>query len=274
MELPPHWRNWGLDLELADDVSAADWLDEALRPWSWPDPDGPTRVASFVPDRYEGFARILHPLCWGTGGGGRWSELATPRGVAIGPDTSFTEASGIRERDDEDLWHRYHPSDGSLPAAPMAALGAALQPHTGTPDDCVFCFWVGSGVWGSDNGEVYYGHLSDEENEAINAPVRARWERELAAQAHVPQVHLPAREHFLFTGPLGRTARPFMFGMWEQSPSMWWPADRAWFVATEIDGFSSYVGGSAAAIDAVLESPDLEAIPVTAQTAMDCGPFA
>lgn len=59
--------------------------------------------------------------------------------------------------------------------------------------------------------------------------------------------------------------------MWEQSPSMWWPADRTWFVATEVDGFSSYVGGSRAAIDGVLASSELETIQVTAQTPLDPG---
>jgi hypothetical protein len=273
VQLPEHWRSHGLELELPDDVSVADWLTEALRPWTDPDGERPVRVASFVPDGYEAFARILHPLRWGTGGGGRWSELAAPRGVTIGPETWFSEASGLSPRDTV-LWDEYHPSDGSLPAAEMSALGAALTAHTATPDDCVFCFWDGSGVWGSDNGETHYGHLSDEENAALNAPVRARWAREAAAEARVPRVHLPARDHFLFTGRLGRTARPFGFGIWEQSPSMWWPADRAWFVATEVDGFSTYVGGTPAAIAAVLASADLEAIAVTAETPIDPGPFA
>jgi hypothetical protein len=254
-------------------VSAAEWLDDALRLWPPPYGDGRVCVASFVPDTYEAFARILHPPCCGVGGS-RWAELATPRGVTIGPETSFSEAFGLRDSNDPLLWQRYQPSDGSLPSAEMAVLGAVLSPHTGTPDDCVFCFWAGFGIWGSDNGETYYGHLSDEENEALNAPVRERWKRELEAMENLPKVELPDREYYLFTGPLGRTARPFRFGMSEQSPSMWWPGDRAWFVATEIDGFSSYVGGSQAAIDAVLASPDLEAIPVTAQTAMDPGPLA
>jgi hypothetical protein len=52
---------------------------------------------------------------------------------------------------------------------------------------------------------------------------------------------------------------------------MWWPADRAWFVATEVDGFSSYVGGTQGAIDSVLASPELEAIAVTAHTPIDPG---
>jgi hypothetical protein len=52
---------------------------------------------------------------------------------------------------------------------------------------------------------------------------------------------------------------------------MWWPSDRAWFVATEVDGFSTYAGGSQAAIDDVLASSELEAIQVTARTPLDPG---
>jgi hypothetical protein len=74
LELPAHRHDLDLGLELADDVSAADWLDDALRPWTRPGDDGPVWVASFVPDSYEAFARILHPLRWATTGGGRWSE--------------------------------------------------------------------------------------------------------------------------------------------------------------------------------------------------------
>ena len=57
-----------------------------------------------------------------------------------------------------------------------------------------------------------------------------------------------------------------------QSPSMWWPADRAWFVATEIDGYSTYVGATAACVEAVLADPALGALTVTIDTGMDPGP--
>jgi hypothetical protein len=247
---------------LLDDVSAADWLEERLHSHG----DRCVRLCEFVPDSYQAFARILHPY-WGTRSG-RWAEIAASRGVTIGPDTTFDEASGLRS---EEISRGHCPSDGSLPSAETVALGRVLTPYTGTPEECVFCFWVGFGIWGSDNGETYYGLLTDEQNDALNAPIRERWQRELAAMKQIPRLVLPAREYYLFTGPLARTARPFMFGRWEQSPTMWWPADRAWFVATEIDSFSTYVGGSPAAIDAVLASPDLEAIPATAQTEIDPG---
>jgi len=45
-------------------------------------------------------------------------------------------------------------------------------------------------------------------------------------------------------------------------PQLAWLPDAAWFVHTEIEDFSTYVGGSAAAIEGVLGCPGLEAFPV------------
>lgn len=58
------------------------------------------------------------------------------------------------------------------------------------------------------------------------------------------------------------------FGFWEgygnwpfdQTPNIWWPSDRQWCVATEVDLDSTYVGGPAALIDSLLASPSLEAL--------------
>jgi hypothetical protein len=46
-----------------------------------------------------------------------------------------------------------------------------------------------------------------------------------------------------------------------EGPNYWWPNDHAWIVASEIDGFSTYVGASHSCIDRVLASPLLEALP-------------
>ena len=50
----------------------------------------------------------------------------------------------------------------------------------------------------------------------------------------------------------------------EQSANLWWPADRAWFVATDIDLMTTYVGGSAACIAELLATDGLEAAQVPA----------
>ena len=49
-----------------------------------------------------------------------------------------------------------------------------------------------------------------------------------------------------------------------QSPSLLWPVDRSWCLATEIDFDSTLIGGPRELIDALLQQPDLEAWPVTA----------
>jgi hypothetical protein len=52
--------------------------------------------------------------------------------------------------------------------------------------------------------------------------------------------------------------------VWWQSPNLFWPADRSWCVASEIDFDSTLVGGSRDLVDAVLAHPGLEVWPVSA----------
>ncbi len=47
------------------------------------------------------------------------------------------------------------------------------------------------------------------------------------------------------------------------SPNLWWPDDRAWCVATEIDLAWTYVGGPARLVNDVLTNPHLEAQPAS-----------
>jgi hypothetical protein len=47
-----------------------------------------------------------------------------------------------------------------------------------------------------------------------------------------------------------------------EPPSIWWPADRAWCVATDIDLMTTYVSGSHDAIQALLDSEQIESLPV------------
>jgi hypothetical protein len=239
MELPVRLRDWNLGLELADDAGAADWVVAALRPWERPRVRS-VWIASFVPDTFEAYARILHPAR-GPSGDVRWADLSARTAVAVGPETGFGEVRGLDPARDQRTWDQAVPSDGSLPERQLRALGRAVGPFTSTPETCFYCVWVGYGMLGE--------------------------------HPDLPLVRLPHREHFLLTGPLARMSRALRFDDWEQSPTMWWPADRAWFVATEVDGYSTYAGGSAACIDGIIGCPDLETMPVDPETAMDPGPY-
>jgi hypothetical protein len=55
-------------------------------------------------------------------------------------------------------------------------------------------------------------------------------------------------------------------------PSFWWPDDRAWFVTTDIDSVSTYVGGSDALIRVLLSDDALEVLPVDLDDPFDGAP--
>lgn len=61
------------------------------------------------------------------------------------------------------------------------------------------------------------------------------------------------------------------FPFWGYSPNVWWPEDRAWCVATDIDLYDTYVGGSVECVQAVLDHPDLEALPTSLDAKLDLG---
>jgi len=56
----------------------------------------------------------------------------------------------------------------------------------------------------------------------------------------------------------------FIRNGWFDSPALWWPDDRAWFVHTEIDGTSTYVGGARAMIERLVGEQILGSFEVEA----------
>jgi hypothetical protein len=110
-------------------------------------------------------------------------------------------------------------------------LATILISHTQTPELCWFAVWEG---WGD---------------------LRIR-------QDQGPTLSIPGRNLLLLQGAVGDVLTTLSDADWSyRSPNLWWPDDRAWCVATEIDFTWSYVGGSSACIEQVLTDPDLEALP-------------
>jgi hypothetical protein len=79
-------------------------------------------------------------------------------------------------------------------------------------------------------------------------------------------VHLPDRDYLLLVGPLSAVLQ---LGRWHsadwfepQSPNLFWPADQAWCVASEIDFDSTLVGGTTELVDAILQAPTFDSWPV------------
>jgi hypothetical protein len=163
----------------------------------------------------------------------------------------------VRIRNEED-------DEGVLGAARLAVLVDLLRTQTRTPERCTFAVWDG------------YGRPVA----LTRAPPRdSRRRRPLrrprpAPRPPLPRLDWPARlrGYYLFAGPIEAAAFFDEYGALGRldvgigwgGPNLWWPEDRSWCVATEIDLPWSYVGGTAQVASAVLGEPRLEPAPSSA----------
>jgi hypothetical protein len=74
-------------------------------------------------------------------------------------------------------------------------------------------------------------------------------------------VHLPERDYLLYTGPVEAVGAVAPVAGSYQTANLWWPSDRAWCVASEIDLAWTYVGGPAGLIERLLADGRLEVLP-------------
>jgi hypothetical protein len=188
-------------------------------------------VASLVPPVFQAYARVLHPAVRYAGDDDvdvRWDEVAAYNGTTAHRLMQWPAITGsweyVGEDDQPDLWND-SPAEGHLPASVAATLAGLLASWTTTPQDC----WFG---WCDD------------------------------AHDGRPHLRLPICDLLLRRGPVTLAAANFAPEPQEQSAAVWWPADRAWFVATAPTLMSTYVGGPAGAVDA-LPGSLLEAHPAT-----------
>ena len=235
-------------LSLETDVSPGQWVVDGLDEWTVDERTDRYRIGLVLPEGFQAYARILHRVEEGEWESGpnrivRWDTIAEALGVTLQPDTRLRELSqaymdAFGHRDVYGHESISDPDEGSLHPEELANLVELLAPFTSTPDEVWYCLWAGFGDWG--------GHTRKDRR--------------------VPWVRVPGREYFLYRGPLGRAC-----GFQEMSetrpehghsPNIFWPDDRAWCVASEIDLDSTHVGGSRACIDALLDHPVLEAIEV------------
>ena len=251
-----------------DDLTAAAWIAPRLGTFA-------SGVHGVIPAGFEAYARILHPARSSDDDHVRWDAVAAAYGKVAHPLMQFHALVGAASTTDDvktGPWQGSPPSAGDLEPESLAALLDVLTRHTHTPDECWFAVWEG---WGWMTGAVWtifaYAEddpaaaaaVSDPALEAQPAPFVAE-----PATADSPspdrraRVALPGRNYVLFGGPLDAALD---VGYWPtpnwflpQSPSIFWPDDMSWCVATEIDLFCTYVGGSRALIDDLLADQRLE----------------
>ena len=210
-------------IEWRDDVSPAAWFCSGLHPFL-------QDVGSVIPEGFEAYGRLLHPVDDGHDRRReRWGDLAARNNRIVHPEMQFhwisrpvghPPPSGYG-RGDGPIW-------GSLPLEERAVLVETLSRYTTTPATCWFCVWEGV-------------HPVDAGRQPGDLPPH-------------PQVELPNRRYFLYGGSItGAMA-------FHQSPHLWWPEDRAWFVATEVDYAWTYVAGGRDLLDALMADDRLEVL--------------
>jgi hypothetical protein len=239
--------------EWSSDIEQAGWLVDVLHPFA-------RDVGSVIPDTFEAYARVFHPVLDDDGIRRTWTELAEANGRIAHPEMQLHEIGRPRGTPrsagyDFNNWIN-RASWGSLPREELVALRDTLALHTIAPNECWCCVWDGYGQLHGGSAVATLSSTNDGRQMAFGQapPIAPRTVLE------GPRVSAPGRDYFLLGGHMAELADLFE-SLGSQSPNIWWPNERAWCVATEIDFAWTYVGGSAAAIRAVLADPRLEALP-------------
>ncbi len=240
----PQWSN---------DVDQAAWIADRLSAFG-------STITSVVPSGFEAYARILHPAeapHYGHGKLVRWGGVAAWSGLPLRPDSQFHSIALPKSAPESPApWDGQGPQPGGLYSPDAQSLAAILRQWTSRPDECWFGLWDGYG-W---EGRI---------------PLAAPGERVTALPDPVPEsvrngprVHLPHRDYLLYSGPVEAVLASVSLADSGQTPNLWWPDDRTWFVASEIDLAWTYVGGSAGMVKSLIKDDRIEALPAEPSDAL------
>ncbi len=218
-------------LPVETDVSRGVWISTARRRGE------PGTVASLLPADFEAYARVFHPAVRYDGDDDvevTWAEVAAHNGTLHHRLMQWHSITGSWDAQPSEhqapVWDD-GPAEGHLPVEVAARLARVLARHTTTPQDCLLGRWDGFGF-----------DLPDPETP--------------------PRLLLRGNHDVvLVRGTVGDAVRNLAPEPHEQSANLWWPADRAWCVVTDLDQTCTYVGGSAACIEELLGTPGVEALP-------------
>lgn len=186
-------------------------------------------VCSLVPKEFPRYARIFHPA-WRVyperRKAIRWADMAKYAGTTPHALMQWNNIAAQGMHDD-----RVEPPDeGRMPEEVIKPLRKIILRHSAKDVGC----WLGAArEWGWDYRK--------------STPATAR-------------IDTGARAWDLFRAPVSMMdVRPFTNK--KQTANLIWCEDPSWWVTTDIDLNSTYIGGSDALIQDILDSPALEAWP-------------
>jgi len=238
---------WTDKVVVLRDLSPADWLASRVT----------VGAHGILPRGYAAYARVLHPVEFDDGGEPvTWDHVARVVGSHTGPDVPWHALirSPASHWWTSELWPEGEPRRGNLHPTHLVRLCHALAAHTGAADDCFFALWDG---WGHVKGGAARTELTTGGGRPLEPLMTAQ-------ELESPRLHLPGRDYLLLRGPLSAVEELVRHdgpaSRETQSPSLFWPADGAWCVTTEIDADSTLVAGSEEAVESVLTQSGVEAV--------------
>lgn len=277
----------GDGLHAAPSLDPADWLVDETGRMGY-------RVSSLVPEGFDAYVRILHPADGELLESGQhrriaWRQVAEAHGKEIHPEVDWEDLVGHLHGDGEsdEPW----PYIGSLPEREHRRLAGIAARHTSS-DRYWLAWWEGFGYGPRESRLLrrrrwYVDRLIERILMSLLSRLPLRWEWSAQEEVHVVRrgwhgskrtvdppsqpAYLPERTP-LFDRPGRRyglvySSDPLAEASYEErpigiSPQLWWPDDRSWVVATEIDLVSTYVACSHPLADALMADDELEAIRV------------
>jgi len=243
------------DLSVTQDASWGSWIEPRLH-------GSFGAVTLAVPSGYPAYARICHPASDARGNHFSWPQVASETGRTAHALMQWHALVGSADHLNfsGSLWPGRNPERGDLAPRVLGALCDVLTRHTADAERCFFGLWFG---WAWVHGDGERGRMTLVRDGSVSAPVEEAPPAFSADERSRPLLLLPGREYLLLAGPLsaaGKIGDPGgVCGFEPHSPNLIWPADCAWFVASEIDFDSTLVGGSTDLIRDVLDAPGLDA---------------
>jgi hypothetical protein len=238
-------------LEVPTDSSAAKWIEPELT-------GDLGSVTSVVPDRFESYVRVFHPATTREGKLIRWSDVAAALGQEMHALVQWHVLVGTSDPDDlaDSQWSGGAPERGDLCPEILEPLYTLLERYTSRAEHCFFGVWTGWTVIALRANPQGTSVRGKEELPRIRS----------GDDIPGPRFGLPSlagRDYALLSGPLGAATEiaesDESGGLAPTSPTLVWPADRSWFLASEIDFDSTLVGGSSDLIGAIVDADDIEA---------------
>ena len=217
-------------------------------------------VSGMVGPDFQAYARIFHPMD-DEPDAPRWADVARSQGRVMHAGAQWGQINPAPAELGDGRSFPGEPRTGHLYVEALTALCAILTRHTETPARTWFAVWDGWG-WEHPGGTAVLRSSNSGEPLAPLEMAPEEWQLDLTG----PTFALPGRVYRLFGGAVDAATR---IGHWvaadwfdPQSPSIFWPEDHRWCVATEVDADSTLVGGSRELIEEVINSPLLEALPI------------